>query len=108
MNDHELESIREKRMRELQQAVGQQQAIDAGMLHQMEQLEGVVKQKMDREALLRYGNIKAADQERAMGLIAVFGQVLSSGKVPLITDDILKSVLVKFQPGKQDFKLRRV
>lgn len=108
MEDPELEQLRQKRMQELQHQSQQEQQSQIQLAEQLEQLEGIVKQRMTRDALLRYGNIRAAHPEKALQILAVMGEVMQSGRVQEITDEMVKQVLQKLLPQKKDFNLRRV
>ena len=73
---------------------------------QIEQLETVVKQFLTKEALERFGNLKAAHKEKAIQLLAILGQAIQQGQIKeKINDDQLKELLKKMQPEKKDFKI---
>jgi programmed cell death protein 5 len=108
----ELEEIKKKRLMELQkqqeealqQQVGEQQQLQA----QIEQLENLVKQFLTKEALQRYGNLKAAHQDKAVQLLVVLGQAIQQGQIKeKITDEKLKDILKRLQPEKKEFKIKR-
>ena len=46
---------------------------------QVQQLEAIVKQRMTKEVMQRYGNVKAANPQKALQLIAILGQFIQSG-----------------------------
>ncbi len=75
---------------------------------QIEQLEIVVKQKMTKQALERFGNIKSAHPEKAIQLLAILGQAIQAGKIEEIDDDQLKEILMKLTPEKKEFKIRKI
>ena len=76
---------------------------------QIQQLEMLVKQKLTKQALERFGNIKPAHPEKAIQLLAVLGQAIQSGQITdQIDDDQLKEILMKITPEKKDFNIRRV
>src|SRR3989344_6222774 len=70
MDDDE---IRRRKLEEIRQRYHhgmENQAQDEENLHQqIQQIELIVKKKMTKEALQRYSNIKAADQERSVQVI---------------------------------------
>ena len=75
---------------------------------QFEALEQVVKQKLSKEAIARYGNIKAAHPEKAMQVITALAQLVQQGQIQeTITDDLLKQILLKLQEPKKEFKIAR-
>ncbi|MFC1705038.1 DNA-binding protein [Nanoarchaeota archaeon] len=109
----ELEELKKKKIQELQQR--QQQALqhqaqeEAQLQQQIEQLEGVVKQFFTKEALQRYGNLKAAHPEKAVQVLVGLGQLVQSGKInQKITDDQLKELLRKIEPKKKDFTIKHI
>ena len=107
----ELEEIRKKKMHELQRQYAnqatQQYQEEAQIQQQLQQIEAIVKQRMTKDALERYGNIKAADAERAMQLLVIFAQFLQAGKLNMIDDETLKQVLVKMVPKKREINIKR-
>ena len=66
----------------------------------------MVKQLLTKEALERYGNIKAAYPEKAMQIIAIIGQAIQAGRINKIDDDQLKELLKKITPQKKEFKVK--
>ncbi|MBW2966155.1 DNA-binding protein [Candidatus Woesearchaeota archaeon] len=76
---------------------------------QIQQLELMVKQKLTKQALERFGNVKAAHPEKAIQLLAYLGQMIQSGQVDeQIDDDQLKEILIKLTPEKKEFKIKRM
>jgi programmed cell death protein 5 len=75
---------------------------------QVQQLEIMVKQKMTKQALERFGNIKSAHPEKAIQVLAVLGQAIQTGKLEEIEDDQLKEILMKLTPEKKEFKIKRM
>jgi programmed cell death protein 5 len=104
----ELEQLRLRRMAQLQQQ--QNAAInEENMLQQqIEQIESVVKQKMSKEALQRYGNIKSAHPEKALTLLAIIGKGIENGQIKSVEDKLLKLILLKMQDGKKEIKIRKI
>ena len=107
----ELEEIKKRKLMELQQGeplqkqAEEQQQIQA----QLEQLETLVKQFLTKEALQRYGNLKAAHQEKAIQLLVILGQAIQQGQIKeKITDEKLKEILKQLQPEKKEFKIKRI
>ena len=107
----ELEEIRKRKLDELkkQQVESmQQQAQEQQQLQQqIQQLEALVKQSFTKEALERYGNLKAAFPERAVQLLVILSQAIQSGQLTKIDDNTLKDILKKITPKKKDFRIRR-
>ncbi len=71
-------------------------------------LEGIVKSKLSREALLRYGNVKAAHKDLALNLVLILSNLIQQGKVQgQISDAQLKDLLGQLS-AKKSFKIKRV
>ena len=108
-----IEEIRKRKLEELMQAqqqnIQQQSQEQAQMQQQIEQMEAVVKQFMGKEALARYGNLKAAHKEKALHLLVVLFQAIQKGQVKgKIEDSLLKKILEQITPAKKEFKIKRV
>ncbi len=107
----DLEALKRKRLEELKnqqlQALQNQAGEQAEMQQQIGQLELIVKQALTKDALLRYGNIKAAHPEKAVQLLVVLGQMIQQGKIQQVSDALLKNILMKLTPEKRDFNIKR-
>ncbi|HLG23505.1 hypothetical protein J4204_04235 [Candidatus Woesearchaeota archaeon] len=108
-----LEEIRKKKLEELtrlQQEKLQQQAQEQSQLQQqIGQIESTVRQFFTKEALARYGNLKAAHQEKALQLLLVLFQAIQKGQVQgKIEDSLLKKILEQLTPKKKEIKIKRV
>ena len=111
MND-ELDELRKKKLEQLRQqqqdSISQQAQEEAQLQQQINQLEILVKQHLTKEALTRYGNLKAAHPEKAVQLLVVLGQAAQSGQLSGKVDDSqLKELLKRLTPEKKDFKIKR-
>src|SRR3989338_5878571 len=96
----EFEELRQRRQQALQEQAELQQ--------QLEQLEGLVKNNMSKDALARYGNLKVAHPERAVQLLIVFAQAIQAKQIGKVDDETLKRILEKITPQKRDITIRRV
>ena len=109
---NELEEIKKRKLEELKKTqleqFQQQSQEEEEMKQQIEQLEAVVKQALTKEALERYGNLKAAFPDRAVQLLVILVQALQSGQIKNIDDNTLKDILKKITPKKRDIKINRV
>lgn len=103
----ELEAIKRKKLEELKSQQQEQLHEQAQLQQQIEALERVVKQKLTKEALQRYGNLKTAHPEKAMQLLAVIGQLLQTHRIDQITDGQLREILIQIQPEKKEFRIKR-
>lgn len=82
---------KEYRRRRLEQY--SQQESDQTIQKQFEMIESMVRQRMTKEALQRYGNIRAAHPEKAIQLVAILGQAIQDGQINNINDAELKEIL---------------
>jgi len=104
---NELDEIRKRKLEEIQRTQQQQIGEELQLQQQIQQLEIMVKQIMTKDALERYGNIKTADSDKAVQVLAVLGQLIQAGKINRIDDAVLKEILMKLIPQKKEFKIRR-
>lgn len=78
------------------------------MQQQIAMLEMMAKQNMSKEAISRYGNLKAAHPELALQVIAFIAQGVQTGKLKeIISDEELKNILMSVQQPKKEFKVTR-
>lgn len=103
----ELESLRQKRLQQLQAHQNREQEEIQQAQQQLNQLELIVKQNLTKEALQRYGNIKAAHPEKAVQLLIILGQLIQQGKITTIDDKTLKNMLTRLHQPQKEFKLTR-
>jgi|TARA_B100002003_G_C13859966_1_gene421077 DNA-binding TFAR19-related protein (PDSD5 family) len=75
---------------------------------QIAQLETLVKSKLTRDALVRYGNIKTAHPDKMVQLLLVLGQMIQGGQIESIDDDKMKEILHQMSPEKKGFTIKRV
>jgi programmed cell death protein 5 len=103
-----LDEIRKKKLEELMRAQQAQAEQQAQMQQQVEQIESVVRQFFTKDALARYGNLKAAHQEKALQLLVILFQAIQKGQVSgKIDDATLRKILEQLTPKKKDIKIRR-
>lgn len=99
----EMEEIRQRKMQELQSQTQEQ----AQFQQQVNQLETIVKTLFTKEALQRYGNLKAAHPEKAVQVLALIGQMIQKGTTKRIDDNELKKMLIMIQPKVKEIKITR-
>ena len=108
----ELKEIKQRKMEELKNSqlkqMQQQNQEEAEMKQQITQLEMVVKQALTKEALQRYGNLKAGYPDKAVQLLVILAQAIQSGQATKIDDNMLKEILKKISPKKKEIKIKRV
>lgn len=107
----DLESIRKKKIQQLQR-MQQKNLIDkrpeTDAEQQLQQFEGMVKQRFTREALQRYGNLKTGHPEKALQLLLILAQAIKQGNIDQVDDNLLKQVLLRITPEKKEFNIRKV
>lgn len=103
----ELDEIRKRKLEELMRAQQNQHGEEQEFQQQVQQLEAIVKQRLTKEAVQRYGNIKAANPQKAVQLLAVLGQLIQGGRIDAIDDELLKKILMRMQEPKKDFNIKK-
>ena len=104
-----LEEIRKKKLEEMMRLQQQQAQEQAQIQQQVGQMEAVVRQFFTKDALARYGNLKAAHQEKALQMLVVLFQAIQKGQVKgKIEDSLLKKILEQLAPRKREIKIKRV
>jgi programmed cell death protein 5 len=108
----ELEQIRQKKLQQMQteaaNQLNEQMQQEAMFQQQLETMESAIKQHMTKEAVSRYGNIKAASPEKAVQALIVMARAIETRQVTQIDDALLKHFLGALTPEKHKFNLRRV
>jgi len=73
----------------------------------VQQLENIVKQYLNKEALLRYGNIKVAHPQKALQIITILAQLIETQQLnEKLTDEQFKNLLLNLKE-KKDFRIIR-
>ena len=81
---------------------------EARLRQQLLFLEQEVKRYLSREAILRYGNIKIVNPERANQIIILLSQLIQKGHITRqISDEQLKDLLLQAQEPKKQFNFLR-
>ncbi|HLD97357.1 MAG TPA: DNA-binding protein [Candidatus Nanoarchaeia archaeon] len=97
--DPELEELKRKKLEQLrqsylEQAQGQRQGEEAEAGRQLEALEEIVKARLSKEALQRYGTLKLAHPETAVQLAVAVAQAIESGRLSgMLSDEQLVAAL---------------
>lgn len=108
-----LEEIKKKKMEELirlqQEKLQQQSQEQSQIQQQIELMEEAVKPFFTKDALARYGNLKAAHAEKAVQLLLILFQAIHKGQIRgRIDDSTLKKILEQLTPKKKEIKIKRV
>jgi len=103
------EEIKKRKLQEMmaqQQGAAQQEAQEQ---QQMQQLESMVKQHLTKDALARYGNIKAANPELGLHIIAVVAQGIQQNQIGMVNDEMLRNLLKRIDSlkSKKEFNIKR-
>lgn len=75
---------------------------------QFETIEQKVKQYLSKEAIARYGNIKAAHPDKAVQVVSMLAQLIQSQQITEKLDDAtFKEILSRMQVSKKEFKITK-
>jgi programmed cell death protein 5 len=109
VSEEELESIRKRRMLELQQRMADEQKQVQAQQQLESQKQALLRRILTPEARQRLTNLNIVKPEFTQQLELQLIQLAQAGRINLpITDDQLKELLVRLQSGKRDYKIRRV
>ena len=76
------------------------------LLKQVEALEATVKAYLSREAITRYGTLKAAHTDKAMRVLVVLAQLIQAKQITKkLSDQEFKAILMQLQQPKQKTKI---
>jgi programmed cell death protein 5 len=103
MGDDELSELRKRRMAQLQQQAGDQQATQA-----KSQLQMVLMSILEPDARERLNTIKLTKPDFAGAVEQQLVQLAQSGRLKnKITDSQLKELLRQLAPAKRDYSITR-
>jgi len=109
VSEEELESLRKRRMLELQQRMVEEQK-QAQAQQQLEgQKQALLRRILTPEARSRLTNLNMVKPEFTQQLELQLIQLAQQGRIQIpITDEQLKELLVRLQSGRRDYTIRRV
>jgi len=111
MGDDELSELRKRRMAQLQQQAGDQQAMQAELERQeriKSQMQMVLMSILEPDARDRLNTIKLTKPEFAGSVEQQLVQLAQSGRLKnKITDSQLKELLRQLAPAKRDYSITR-
>ena len=109
MSEEELDSLRRRRMLELQQRMVDEQK-QAQAQQQLEgQKQALLRRILTPEARSRLTNLNMVKPEFTQQLELQLIQLAQQGRIAIpITDEQLKELLVRLQSGRRDYTIRRV
>jgi DNA-binding TFAR19-related protein (PDSD5 family) len=102
-----LEELRKKKLEHLKAQQGMQSSEEQESASRVQQLEDMVKQLFTKEASERYSNLKVAHPGKAMNVLMVIGQGIQQGQTDKITDEQLKNLLIRLEPKKKEFNIKK-
>ena len=109
MSEEELESLRKRRMLELQQRMVDEQKQVQAQQQLESQKQALLRRILTPEARSRLTNLNMVKPEFTQQLELQLIQLAQQGRINLpITDEQLKELLVRLQSGHRDYKIRRV
>lgn len=109
MSEEELESLRKRRMLELQQRMAEEQKQAQAQQQLESQKQALLRRILTPEARSRLTNLNMVKPEFTEQLELQLIQLAQQGRINLpITDEQLKELLVRLQSGRRDYKIRRV
>ena len=109
MSEEELDSLRKRRMLELQQRMLEEQKQVQAQRQLESQKQALLRRILTPEARSRLTNLNMVKPEFTSQLELQLIQLAQQGRISLpITDEQLKELLVRLQAGKRDYKIRRV
>jgi len=97
----ELDKIRQKKIQELQQGFQEQQEQKQQLQQELKQLETLIKQRMTKNAISRYGNVKLSHPQVAMSLLGLLVQLFEKNPERTINDEELKKLLIMINSSKK-------
>ncbi|HLD86596.1 MAG TPA: DNA-binding protein [Candidatus Nanoarchaeia archaeon] len=104
----ELDEIRRRKLEDLKRSQSQKSNHEQKIDQQIEQLESMVKPLFTKDALTRYGTIKAAYPDRAVQVLLVLAQAAKKGQVSQVDDKLLKDILLQLTPKQRETKIRGI
>jgi programmed cell death protein 5 len=111
MGDDELSELRKRRMAQLQQQAGDQQAMQAELERQernKSQMQMILMSILEPDARERLNTIKLTKPEFAGSVEQQLVQLAQSGRLKnKITDSQLKELLRQLAPAKRDYSITR-
>jgi len=109
VSEDELDSLRKRRMLELQQRMQNEQQQAQAQQNLESQKQALLRRILTPEARSRLTNLNMVKPEFTQDLEVQLLQLAQQGRINLpITDEQLKELLVKLQSGKRDYTIRRV
>ena len=106
--DEELDALRERKMKQLQQRLTLEQQRTQTQQQIEIQKQTLLRRILSTEARQRLTNLKMVKPEFAEQIELQLIQLAQTGRLKIpVTDDQLKKLLAQLQPQRRDIKIRR-
>jgi programmed cell death protein 5 len=106
--DEEIETLRKKKMLELQRRISQEQQRSQAQQQLEMQKQALLRRILSSDARQRLTNLKMIKPEFAQQIELQLIQLAQAGRLRTpITGDQLKEILAQFQSQRRDIKIRR-
>ena len=100
----DLDQIRAEKIKELQANQEEEQKVQ----EEIAAIENSAKNYLEKEALVRYGNLKSAFPEKSAQVMAVINQLVQQGQLNKKLNDMeFKELLRSLNPKKKEIKIIR-
>ncbi len=104
----ELDEIRKRKIAQMQRQQSSASSEEQKLSQQVAQLEGMVKPLLTKDALVRFGTIKAAYPEKAIQVLVVIAQLAKAGRIQNVDDEMLKKLLTQLTPKQRETQFKGI
>ncbi len=108
----ELERLRAQKaetyLKQQQETAAREYQEKEDLKGQMAEMEAQIRLHMTKEAISRYGTLKAGHPDKAIYALVVMSRFIEEQKIQIIDDEFLKRIIIKINKGKKEFKIKRV
>ncbi len=109
MSDDELEQIRNRKLRSMQNRVSDEQRQNQAEQQYEQQKQALLAKILAPEARQRLNNLKMVKREFAEQIEMQIIEMAQTGKLPIpLSDAQLKSILIQLQSRKRETKITRI
>jgi len=109
MSDDELEQIRNRKLRSMQNRMGDEQRQAQAEQSMENQKQALLAKILTPEARQRLNNLKMVKKDFAENIEMQLIEMAQTGKLPIPLSDVqLKSILIQLQSRKRETTIRRI
>ena len=109
LSEDELETLRKRRMLELQRRLAEEQQQSQAVQQVEMQKQAILRRILTSDARQRITNLKMVKPQFAAQLELQLIQLAQQSRISIpMTDEQLKEILTKLQSQRRDIKIRRV